>query len=357
MRLIIRRDKKIILFFLMPLFILAIFLTAFIGFSAHRASLCSVSAVEEIISTRRAYMLTSFLKASIWVTGIALIFTEIFSLTPVQTDGWELSPKSVIGGLMFGIGAALNRGCAVSTLTRLGSGNVGKILTLVGFFAGALAFDLLKVQGLVVMPLPVQTILDQQNDWKIWFMLGVTLWMFWEVIRLIRSQLHHSILKNLLAPRYKLSSAAFVIGTCNGVLFFTYGIWMHTRLLGETVRYLVLDAPTPDTFLWVLFGSLLVGITLSAVHSRRFSFKWRPESKWFLYSGGGIFMGFGGAMIPGGNDVIWLNALPSMSLHAIPALLSMLAGIALTLFTLRTIGQDIQHVDCHGDLCKIIDKS
>lgn len=341
----------------MPLLILTILLAVVIGFSAHRASLCSVSAVEEIMSTRRAYMLASFLKASIWVTGIALIFTEVFSLKPIQIDGWEFSTNTIVGGLMFGAGAALNGGCAVSTLTRLGSGNMGKFLTLVGFFVGALLFDLLKTQNLVSVPNSAQTVLEQQNDWKFWLMLGIFLWMCWEAIRLVRSQLRRSFLKRIIASRYKLSSAAFVIGVSNGVLFFIYGIWLHTRLLGETARYLILDAPRPDTFLWILFGALLTGVTLSAAHSRRFSFRWRPESKWFLYSGGGILMGFGSSMIPGGNDVVWLNALPSLSLHAVPALLSILAGIALTLLALRLIGHGIQHVDCNGDLCNVTDNS
>jgi len=216
-------------------------------------------------------------------------------------------------------------------------------------------FDLLKIQDLASVPNSAQTILGQQNDWMIWFVLGITLWMCWEMMRLVRSQLHRAFLKRLLAPRYKLSSAALVIGVCNGILFFIYGIWLHTRLLGETARYLILDAPRPDTFLWVLFGALLIGVTISAIHSRRFSFRWRPEGKWFLYSGGGILMGFGGAMIPGGNDVIWLYALPSLSLHAVPALLSIFAGIALTLLALRLIGHGIQHVDCHGDLCNVTD--
>ncbi|MEH6404924.1 MAG: YeeE/YedE thiosulfate transporter family protein, partial [Sneathiella sp.] len=150
--------------------------------------MCSVSAVEEVISTRRAYMLASFLKASLWVTGIALIFTEVFSIKPVQIEGWEFSTNTMVWGLVFGAGAALNGGCAVSTLTRLGSGNVGKILTLVGFLSGAIIIALLKSKGWVSTPNSTQTILGQDHNWKIWLAGGVALWMCWEAIRLIRSR-------------------------------------------------------------------------------------------------------------------------------------------------------------------------
>ncbi len=39
-------------------------------FATHRASLCSVRAVEEFSSTRRAFMLASFIKTALWVVGI-----------------------------------------------------------------------------------------------------------------------------------------------------------------------------------------------------------------------------------------------------------------------------------------------
>ena len=43
--------------------ILSLVAAAVLGFAAHRASLCSVKAVAEILSTGHAYMLASFLKA------------------------------------------------------------------------------------------------------------------------------------------------------------------------------------------------------------------------------------------------------------------------------------------------------
>lgn len=47
-------------------------LAAILGFAAHRASICTVRAVAEILSTGRAYCLLSFGKAVLWV--LAVIF-------------------------------------------------------------------------------------------------------------------------------------------------------------------------------------------------------------------------------------------------------------------------------------------
>ena len=62
-------------------------------------------------------------------------------------------------------------------------------------------------------------------------------------------------------------------------------------------------------------------------------------------------MGLGAAMIPGGNDVLILNGIPSLSTHAVPAFLAMLAGIAVSLMGMRALGQDIPRLDCGGDVC------
>lgn len=51
-------------------------LVAFIGFAAHRASLCTVRAVAEIMTSGTAWMLSSFAKAALWtiaVSGVILL--------------------------------------------------------------------------------------------------------------------------------------------------------------------------------------------------------------------------------------------------------------------------------------------
>ena len=39
--------------------------------------------------------------------------------------------------------------------------------------------------------------------------------------------------------------------------------------------------------------------------------------------------------LPGGNDVLLLNAIPGLSPHAVPAYLAMLAGIAIALMVMK----------------------
>ncbi len=48
-----------------PILCLTAVLAGFIGFAAHRAGLCTVRAVEELLGTRRGYMLMSFIKTAL----------------------------------------------------------------------------------------------------------------------------------------------------------------------------------------------------------------------------------------------------------------------------------------------------
>src|SRR5918996_1874731 len=119
---------------------LSLALAALLGFSIHRGSVCMVKGVAEMLSTGRAYMLLSFGKAVLWVL---IVTTPVLWLAPAPgplADSWALSGYALAGGFLFGVGAAVNRGCAFSTLGRLGDGEVGAVLTLAGFAAGAWSY-------------------------------------------------------------------------------------------------------------------------------------------------------------------------------------------------------------------------
>lgn len=53
-----------------------------LGVSARRAGLCTVKAVAEVMTTRRAHVLWSFLKASFWTLGLL----SVAALTGLDAD-------------------------------------------------------------------------------------------------------------------------------------------------------------------------------------------------------------------------------------------------------------------------------
>ncbi|MHC5066157.1 MAG: YeeE/YedE thiosulfate transporter family protein, partial [Planctomycetota bacterium] len=114
-------------------------LAALLGFAAHRASICTVKAVAEVLSKRRANMLLSFLKTLLWVELVAL---WIGWLRPGQMPGlhWPLSQSALIGGAIFGIGASFNQGCSFSTISRLAEGQLRMLATIIGLALGAVLY-------------------------------------------------------------------------------------------------------------------------------------------------------------------------------------------------------------------------
>ena len=337
----------------MPLAIFLAFMAALVGFAAHRASLCTVRAVEEVFSSRRGFMLLSFAKTMLWVAGVTFVILWVWPEIAAPRAAWTLTLPALAGGMIFGVGAVFNGGCSISTLTRLGAGNLGILLSLIGFCAG-LWMESHLAPGLG-WPLraSVPALLSLASAWSKPLLLLVLVWMAFEAVRLVRSRPADQTWRSrLLAQRYRLSTAAMIMGLSNGLLYAIAGAWAYTSTLSGGVRDLAGDQPGPGPLLWLLFLALLAGIVVSAWQSGRFRLDWRPRPMWLGYFLGGGLMGFGAALVPGGNDVLILQAIPSLSPHAVPVFLAMLAGIAMALGLMRMTGMEMPKVDCSGDLCR-----
>ena len=308
--------------------------------------------MEELLTTRRAFMLASFAKTSLWVVGITLLVAWILPADFAQMSGWKLSILTIGGGVLFGVGATINRGCAFSTLTRLGGGNLGMVASLAGFLVGVAAYSVATAAGMTEAIVKTTAPLSIEGFWRLPATVAVASWMAWELVRLSRSARPGDWRQRLLAPHYRLSTAAVLMGFCGAVLYTLIGVWPYTQLFGQMASHAAIGTPPPSAILWLLFVALVGGIGLSAWQGRRFRWQWRPERSWVSYGTGGVLMGLGAAMIPGGNDVLILNGIPSLSPHAVPAFLAMLVGIAVSLMTMHVLGQDIPRIDCGGDICR-----
>ena len=103
----------------MTALIVSCLFAATLGFAAHRASVCTVRAVTELTSSRTGYMFLSIAKSSVWVLVVTLPFFCLMPAECAKVSGWSLTYVAILGGFLFGVGAGLNGGCAVSTMARL----------------------------------------------------------------------------------------------------------------------------------------------------------------------------------------------------------------------------------------------
>ncbi len=328
-------------------------LAALLGFAAHRASICTVKAVEEVLTTRRAFMLVSFAKTALWVMAVTALLLWALPEAPANLTGWQASFHGLAGGLIFGMGAVFNKGCAFSTLTRLGGGQLSMLSTLAGFALGVMSHSLLDSPALAPAALMADAYVAEGGVAPRLALAALGLWGLWEVWRLWRSRPAGLGLRALvLADRYRLSTSALLLGVSNAVLYALHGTWAYTSTLSRGVQQAMGADVRPAPIAWLLFLFVVIGMFASAWQRRSFRLRWRPRLGWLSYLVGGAFMGFGAALVPGGNDVLILHGIPALSPHALPAYLAMLVGIALTLVVMRRTGASLETIDCSGDICR-----
>jgi len=319
----------------------SMFLAALLGIGAHRASICTVKAVAEILTTRRAEMLASFGKTVLWVIAITIALAWLAAEAVAPVTVWRLSLLGLVGGLVFGVGAVINGGCAFSTLTRLANGQIVIILSLVGFCLGVAGHRIML--GAISLPTLEmgEPLIDLSQPWSLGVLVVLLIWMVWEIRAMFRARSHaQSRPDSISVGRYRLSTGAALMGISNGFLYALVGTWAYTYTLGQQVQQLFGLSVGPGIFLWLLFLSLLSGMTWSAWQSGQFRLDWR-FSNWALYLAGGFLMGLGAGLAPGGNDVLLLHGIPGMSPHALPVFAAMLLGIAVTLLIIKQLGRPI----------------
>jgi hypothetical protein len=96
--------------------------------------------------------------------------------------------------------------------------------------------------------------------------------------------------------------------------------------------------------------AVLAGMLISTLQRGTFRFEFWPQPIWLRSLTGGMLMGFGVALTPGGNDALVLYGIPTLSPHALPAYLAMAVGIAIALGLLRLLFGVETRVECRKDL-------
>ncbi len=299
-------------------------LAALVGYSAQRASICSVRAVAEALDDRDPRLMVSFAKAAAWALALAIPLGWT-SLGEIEAGATRLGPAVIAGGVLFGLGAALNNRCAVSTISHLASGEGAMLLTLAGFAAGSLAVARIVSAGTGLEPAGA-AMLARPSAMGLAIVALSWIWALLETRRLI--------LGGGDARTRTLACAAIALGLANAVVFVLHGPWAYSAAIVQaTGAPFGGSAPAPVALL--LFAALLAGGWLSAWRHGRFRLRWRGERRWQAHLAGGALMGCGAALVPGGNDAVLLNAVPLFAEHALPAYAAMLLGVALGLMVRR----------------------
>lgn len=238
----------------------------------------------------------------------------------------------VLGGLLFGAGMVLTRGCASRLTVLAGSGNLRAALVLVVFAIAAHA----AMKGVLA---PLRTVLAQ-----------VTLPMgeltslaalpggapLWSALILVPALAF--VLRSKVAPRHLLLGAG--IGVLAALGWVGTGYILYDDFDPIAFESLAFTAPSADTLFWGvaatsipakfgtgLIGGVLLGALVASTLGGRFQWQsFESPAQTGRYMAGAVLMGVGGVLAGGCTVGAGLSGVPTLSFAAILALAAITLG-------------------------------
>src|SRR5712671_4481471 len=270
----------------MPALVVTAMLAFILGFSAHRASICTVRGVAELLYSRRAFMLASIGKSMLWITAITIPFFLLSHTSPAPAGAWQLSMMTMLGGFVFGFGAAMNGACVYSTMARLADGEVAMAVTVIGFGLGIFGFAVLLDAAWLSRPSPTLPGLETLVGW--FSAAALFAFAIYEAVQLWRTRARHRSIRELVfAPQYRLSTAAMLIGLAAGLIYLIQGPSGYATTLQQGLEAALGRRPPAEAARWVLLAAALFGMLGSTLQRRSFRLDWRPRPGWLMNLAGG----------------------------------------------------------------------
>lgn len=301
-------------------FALALLCAVLMGYGVQRGATCAVSAMDEIVSHRRAGKLIAIVEAGLWVAGLLLLLRAL-GLTMAAPKGYTIGAWTILGGVLLGLGAWVNRACVFGTVARVGSREWVYLLTPVGFVTGCFAAAPL-VRIVARAREPALSPVLAAADLLLLPFAALVAWRLWQAARATRRR---ELADHIWSPHH----ATVVIGIAFVAMLLTVGAWAYTDALAE----LAIGGMGATAARLVLLGGLFLGSILAG------SGKAAPRPTLggaVRCFAGGMLLGAGGVLVPGSNDGLLLLGVPLLQPYAWLAFAAMIVTIAAALLISRT---------------------
>lgn len=309
-------------------FAVAAIAAGLMGYAIQRGATCTVAAVDELVGKHKGQRLLALLEASLWVAG-GLLVVRWLGLMPKMPPGYAVSAATVGGGALLGFGAWVNRACVFGAIARFGSGEWAYLFTPLGFYVGCLTV------GEVFAPMAPQRLAHdspvlQAPAWvAVLFLVFAAARLVGAVVCARRDgrRLHERV--------WSPHAATTVIGITFLVMLLLAGAWAYTDVLTELARGMADNLIARALLLLALLaGAALGGWTAGRFRSRPLI----DPAQWLRCLAGGVLMGWGSLLIPGGNDGLILVGMPLLWPYAWLAFGAMCAAIATAQMGQRMVG-------------------
>jgi toxin CptA len=284
---------------------------ALMGVAIQRGGTCTVAAVEDLLAGGRPHRLLALVEASLWV-GVGLLVVREAVGPMAWPAGQGLTGWTVVGAALLGAGALVNGACAFGSVARLGAGQWAYAATPLGFYAGGLSLQ--PVWGAMLRhPLGMDAPLLAAPSWLAWTLCGVA-----------SARLVLPVLRPRTGGAWSPHLATAVIGLSFLGLAVLAGAWAYTDVLADLARGMARALGDRGALgLTLLAGAVIAAVVGGAWQPRRP----RPRAVLRCFAGG-VLMGWGGLLVPGGNDALVLLGMPLLWPYAWAAFAVMCLVIA-----------------------------
>ncbi len=255
----------------------------FLGFALNRGSICTVIATRELVSEKRPARFVALVECAVWA---ALVYA-ILGTSPTMQQGWSPLGYLIPAAILLGIGAYVNGACVFGSVGHFGNGDIDFGVAFLGIFAVFYIeslFGLLPDQPPTSASLPFGPVL-----------LAIVL----SAILALRLGLSLRSRSNF----WGLTLSMGAIGIAFTILTIFAPGFSITASAGS-----IISIPVAGVAIVVsMFGGSLVSARLM---NNSFILKWPTIRTAARRTLGGILMGVGALLIPGGNDTLLLIGFP-----------------------------------------------
>jgi toxin CptA len=298
--------------------VVAALCAAVMGLAIQRGATCTVAAVEEVMQRGSGSRLLALIEASIWVGGGMLVLDRLHLLARMPA-GFALGANTLLGAVLLGLGAFVNRACVFGAIARFGSGEWAYIMTPVGFYLGCLGVAAVPARASGMVIAAPSALFDAPVE-VAWAFLAFFVWRLAHPMLRDRGALRRQLAERVWTPH----AATCVIGVMFLATLVLAGSWAYTDALADLARGMTRNLSAR----MLLAASLFAGAAVGGWKTTRFH-RSAPRAGDVLRCllGGGL-MGCGSVLIPGSNDGLILVGLPLLRPYAWVAFGTMCAAIA-----------------------------
>ncbi|VVP04073.1 hypothetical protein PS900_02993 [Pseudomonas fluorescens] len=287
--------------------LISLLLAFLIGWVSQRMGMCLVNAMGLLLK-RRPTLFVSLVSCGLF----GLLLAPLYVLSGVSQSLFipEVGYLSLVGGgLLFGLASVLNDGCSVGTLTKLASGNLNKVFTILGWVLGIVLWhhlNMLPEHRALQMPMITSR--------HYWLVIGIVLLILLFLIRIHGDR--HLVLSSLLLGA--LTSALYTFEPLWTPSVFFYDL--SQRFWGPGDTSLTTQRVT-------VFAMLMLGMLCYTLHRRTFNYQRFAAMTAARHLLAGVLMGTGASMMLGGNDSQILLVFPTLTWVGAVPLVSIVLGI------------------------------